>query len=188
MNAPNMKEVIGKVMNRVGGSHRQMNITKVYVLGMVVLSVCVFLLLYDYPKKLDLTYPAVEFRTGDVNSADITSIKIKGKLRKPLFGNRQFIGEIIIDKYDMTKSYSLIGFELSTNNIGLLSYGNTRNGESLLDMFGAIYLSKDFESLTIELNEPVGGEQKARKNLVIAAPATHYDDALAIYQSLVNDE
>ncbi|MGG1634475.1 hypothetical protein [Paenibacillus sp. NRS-1760] len=43
-----------------------------------LVAVSAFLFIYNFPKKIDLEYPALEYRVGKPESGEVTTIKVKG--------------------------------------------------------------------------------------------------------------
>ncbi|MGO4108458.1 hypothetical protein [Paenibacillus sp. YAF4_2] len=143
---------------------------------------------YDFPKKINLTYPAVEFRAGDPSSVDKTTITIKGTLHRKLWRNESFSGQIDIAKYEVTKSrMAPFIFHKEINyGWGVLTYFNEAYKttgavkSSIIVMLSSIWKIGEFESLKLLLNEPVGQSPSQGKDLEIMAPATDYESALAL--------
>lgn len=143
---------------------------------------------YDFPKKINLTYPAVEFRAEDPSSVDKTTITIKGTLHRKLWRNESFSGQIEIAKYEVTKSRMapLIFHKDINNGWGVLTYfdevykttGAIKS--SNIVMLSSIWKIDEFESIKLLLNEPVGQSPSQGKDLEIMAPATDYESALAL--------
>jgi hypothetical protein len=144
---------------------------------------------YDFPKKINLTYPAVEFRAGDPSSVDKTTITIKGALHRKLFHEeRRFTGQIEIAKYEGTKSRMapIIFIKDFNKGGGFLNYigadykpnGATKRLYTI--GMGSIWKVGEFESMKLLLFEPVGKSEGATKDLKIMAPATDYESALAL--------
>jgi hypothetical protein len=156
------------------------------VIFSLAIGVIVFISIYDFPKKIDSEYSAVEFQVGNPESAEVTKIKIKGTLIQPMFEDPIFKGEIIIDKYDFTKSYQLMDFifpgEDFTTKAGTLSYTSIIDGKPVGEMFGLILKSGDFKQLAILVNRENPEDSFPRK--VISAPAKNYEEALEIYEKL----
>lgn len=90
---------------------------------LLLISLPVFL--YDYPKKISIEYPAIEYAEGKPENSIETSIKIDGILKQPILGNRTFSGRIIIDNYEYTEHYDLIDitfYNKVQDGMGTLSY------------------------------------------------------------------
>ncbi|MFE7062000.1 hypothetical protein ACFVAD_07595 [Sutcliffiella sp. NPDC057660] len=146
----------------------------------------VFLVFYDFPKKIDLDYPAYEYNSNQPEYGEETRIKLQGVLKRPIFSDEVFSGKIIIDKYQETAEYELIdvGFH-SENGMGSLSYTNTSNGELELNLFGVIWKSDDFDMVNIMLNNP-NSQSSEEIHLRISAPANNYNEAERIEGNLID--
>jgi hypothetical protein len=167
--------------------------SKVNVRGLItglilLIGISIFILMYDFPKTIDVMYPAMEYRLNKPESGETTKIKIKGTLTQPLFRDPIFNGVFIIDKYDSTKNYELIDIvfnKKTLNGMGALTYVNYDKGDVDLDTFGAIWIDGKFELLSIQVFEPVDVEQKTAKDLRITAPVTNYNQAMLINKNLL---
>ncbi|RUT33580.1 hypothetical protein EJP77_08015 [Paenibacillus zeisoli] len=141
-----------------------------------------FLILYDFPKEVDIHYPAVEYRSGDQSSSTSTNIRIKGTLSRPFWRDSRFSGQIIIDSYPFTKSYDLIDIEFNKkilNGIGTLSYTQILNGKPDLQMLGTIWISGDFDKLNIWGIRKAGAAGPSSIP-IISAPARTNEEAVSI--------
>ncbi|WP_078380757.1 hypothetical protein [Sutcliffiella halmapala] len=86
---------------------RNSNTFKVGALLILLLSIS-FLLIYDFPKKIDRKYAAYEYFTNNPNDGETTSVTIVGTYKKPLFRNPSFTGKIMIEEYEFTQTYELM--------------------------------------------------------------------------------
>lgn len=155
------------------------------LISILSILIVVFLLLYSFPKKINFTYPAIEFSIDDTSNIKPTSIKVEGTLSQPLIRNPYFKGQIIFEHYNITKTYSMTDFdflESSANGVGgLVAYHGVENGRPAGGMFGFLWISKDFEDLTFQLLDT-----DQYPNLWISAPASNYEEAVAIYKKLTD--
>jgi hypothetical protein len=181
-----MKEEFGLLASSIIISNGGRFMSKLLKIIFALASVIVFISIYDFPKKIDSEYSAVEFQVGNPESAEVTKIKIIGTLTDPFFGESTFKGDIIIDTYDFTKSYKLMDFifpgEDFTTKAGTLSYTSIKDGKPVGEMLGLILKSGDFKQLAILVNREKPEENFPKK--VISAPATNYEEALEIYEKL----
>lgn len=136
------------------------------------------------PKKISLDYPAVEYRTGDSAYVEHTRIRVDGKLYTRWFSDPKFKGNIIIDKYPLTKQYDTIDitfYKDSMDGVGYLSYaGITSDHAPFLTTFGIIGIEDKFEQISIQIFEPVDQDSKSLLDLVLSAPASTREEADAI--------
>lgn len=166
---------------------------KILLLSIVLIIVitCAFVLFYDFPQEIDVQYPAMEYRKGDKSSVQATTVKIKGKLSRPLFRDPVFKGEFNIDKYDFTKSYDLIDivfYKNIRNGLGSLTYTTINNGRPIIRSFGSIWISGNFDELKILVYEPIEAESKSSTDLRLIAPAKTYDEARLIDKHLTDHQ
>ncbi|MBW5447617.1 hypothetical protein GE107_16285 [Cohnella sp. CFH 77786] len=150
-------------------------------ISIILIAAGAFVLLYNFPKTIDIEYPAIEYLEDDPLTAQATTIRIQGTLSRPLFRNATFHGKFIIDKYDFTKTYWLMDVVMR-NGWGWLTYANTTNGDTTLQSLGSIWMSGDFDKLKIVVHEPVSGEYTKPSVIRISAPAKNYYEALSIDQ------
>ncbi|UVI29656.1 hypothetical protein [Paenibacillus spongiae] len=152
-------------------------------------AVSLFLYLYQFPQKIDLAYPAMEYRAGKPESAEAITIKVKGMLTKPLFRKQTFRGKIIIDKYEFTKTYNLIDLDFSQWNNdfyddNLYYYHVDVNGSLVSRPLGSLVISDQFAQLNIWVMEKIGETSWTGKDLHISAPARNYEEAVKINEDL----
>ncbi|WP_201007708.1 hypothetical protein [Paenibacillus glycanilyticus] len=166
--------------------------------GLKITGIVLFILLalaglivwkYDFPKKINLTYPAVEFRPGDPSTVDKTTVTVKGTLHRKLFRNQSFTGKIEIAKYDVTKENMMrtTFYEDTKSGWGVTVYLDSTHDATTgalkawnIVQFSSIWKTGEFESLKLLLFEPVGAASGQGKDLQILAPATDYDSAFAL--------
>jgi hypothetical protein len=144
-----------------------------------------FLLFYSFPKAIELDHPAVEYRNDGSAQAELTRIRIKGILTRPLFRDGSFRGSIVIDKYDFTRTYKLAKVQLAQRDnttTGLLIYFPV---STLLPVqsLGMLRMSGDFERLIIYRPHVENGQVP----YILTAPARTLEEALA-NQSLLEEE
>ncbi|NIK70640.1 hypothetical protein [Paenibacillus sp. BK720] len=143
---------------------------------------------YDFPKKINRSYPAVEFRPGNPSTVDKTTVTVKGTLHRKLFRNQQFTGSIKVAKYKLTTARM---FPVTFNKDikegwGSVTYFNEQYratgaiSTGTLIGFTSVWKKVEFESVKLLLFEPVGTGQGQGKDLQILAPATDYNSALAL--------
>lgn len=152
---------------------------KVLIFTILILIMGVlFCIKYSFPKSIDASYPAVEFRTGEASSAQKTTLHIKGSLHRPLFRNQVFHGRITVEKYNYSKyQMSDIEFHPEINNGwgNIVYYDWKPSGFA----FGSVWKTGNFDSIKILVYEPTGPDFSSRviTNLQIIAPAKDYESA-----------
>lgn len=140
-----------------------------------------FLYLYDFPKKIDLEFPAMEYRVGKPDSGEATTIKVTGTLKKPLFRKPTFRGQFIVDKYDYTKKYQI--WEIENYRDILFYYGNNK-GSIFQKPLGYLVISENFAQMNIVVFEEVNDNSPSFKDLRISAPARNYEEAMKVNKEL----
>ena len=102
------------------------------------------------------------------------------KVYNGIFSKPVYKGVITIDGYDFTKKYELIPITFDPkimNGIGSLTYTTVINGNPILETLGAIWITDNFKSINIEVNN------SKYKDIIISAPAKTLQDALKISQA-----
>ncbi len=156
---------------------------KIYITILLLLSISIAIAIFVWlhsPKTISLEYPAVEYSTKDIGYTKDLKIKIEGKLYKGIFSKPVYEGVIAIDGYDFTKKYELIPIKFDPkimNGIGSLTYTTIIDGKPVLEMLGAIWITDNFKSINIEVNN------SKHKGTIISAPAKTLKDALKISQT-----
>jgi len=142
------------------------------VIGLMVLvsGTAVFFLTYDFPRNIDVTHPAVQYRVNDPSSAQITTVEIQGKIHRPLFREKVFKGQIRMDGYEYTKTGGLFDVFLHENR-GFLFY----NAGTQIHTLGIIWIDGDFDRIHVYVFE---GDRSY--DLRISAPARTYEEAMQI--------
>lgn len=149
------------------------------------------------PKKIDVVYPAVEFRAEEAGYFDHTTVTIKGKLYTRLFSDPKFVGRLSIDKYDYTKTYearNIIFYDdiwggnlhYSTIISNQTSPNSAPEVQIVMESLGTILIEGDMDKVNIWVFEPIIGDSKSTKDLFISAPATTREEAVVITQQLSN--
>ncbi|MGI2293798.1 MerR family transcriptional regulator [Paenibacillus sp. GXUN7292] len=159
----------------------------ILILGCIAVLFGAVVLLSGIPKKIDKELPAVQFRINDETYSEVTSISIQGKLYKRWFTSPRFAGSLVIDNYEYTKTYELLGitfFDSIQQGWGVLTYSTVIDGRPELESLGLIRITKDFEQLAIWAYEPKLGDHKSTTDLLIAAPAQTREEAVRIYEQL----
>lgn len=147
-----------------------------------------FCIEYSFPKAINVTYPAIQFRPGDADSATSVSLSIKGTLHRPLFRNQYFSGRIAVDKYDYSKYHMQdITFHRDIRNGwgNIVYFDDKPSGFT----FGFVWKNGAFDNVKILMNEPVGPGKDGGiiKDQQIVAPAKDYQSALELSSAEFND-
>lgn len=160
-----------------------MNQAKKYLWIVIVIAFIVtcFILLYQFPKRIDQQYSAFEYKAGDAVNGESVNVTIAGTVKRPLFRDQVFSGRIILDKYDFTATYELIDvgfFHSERGHIGSLTYTTVIGSKPELVLFGMIASNDDLDTFTIIVNQ--NDALQIEKQLRISAPATNYNEAIEI--------
>lgn len=155
---------------------------------LIVLAVCValaaaFLLLFDFPRKISATYPAVEY---DQNGKYVkTSVSVDGIYRKPLMRDPSFEGKIVCGEYDFTKELDLVDvhFDRNFGGMGILTYVGYRNGTPIGRAFGTIKVSGNFDEIAINVTNGDILKERHVETLILCAPARNLAEAKKIGES-----
>lgn len=136
------------------------------------------------PRKIDIDYPAIQYRYNDPEYIVQTSISMKGKLFKPLFFEAKYTGTCVIEGYDFTEDNNPFDmrFGRSVNGFSVLTYTITLpNGKPDLEIIGRIGMSGNFDSVYIEgiALEDIDSTG-FREFISISAPAETREEALRI--------
>lgn len=142
------------------------------------------------PRTINKEYPAVQYRINDETYSENTTIAIKGKLFKRLFSEPKFVGSFVVDNFEYTKTYELANimfYKSIRNGWGGLTYITVKDGRPIHESLGSIWMSDNFEKLTIWVYEPLDSDHKSTTDLVISAPAKSRSEAIGISKQLNHD-
>ena len=140
----------------------------------------VFLIYYDFPKKIDMELPAFEYMYGE-EVGEQTTVAIKGKVKRPVFRKSVFEGSIFIDSYEITKEHpDIVSIDMD-NYIGSINIVNfeSRKYENLF--LGIIRTEQNLESMLIHVS---GETVKDEKSKIIALPANNIEEAMEVYERI----
>lgn len=160
-----------------------------YVLISILLIAGLFItifILFCRPTNINIEYPAVKYRANDNVHTENIKIKIQGKIYKNIFSNPTYIGKINIENYDFTKQYQLLPIIFDRkimNGMGSMTYTTVINGSPKVELLGTIWISDNFKTVHILINEPIGKDEKTVGDLIISAPAQTHKDAIKISET-----
>ncbi|GMK41712.1 hypothetical protein PCCS19_47690 [Paenibacillus sp. CCS19] len=130
-------------------------------------------------KKIDVETASVIITNDSADSVETTTIRVQGKLHKPLFKQHYFEGSFVIDGIEATtKDWQ--------NKIHIMKHSNGVNMGGLLysaaaaphvtTFYGVIYFDDDFEQINIVTGADwIGGNQKDSLYIVTG---TNYGQAV----------
>jgi len=139
------------------------------------------------PRTIDKEYAAVQFRMNDDTYVENTNISVKGKLYTRFFSDPKFVGSIMIDNFEYTKTSDLTDITFNKSILegwGILNYVTIDNGKLHTDMLGSIWMSDHFDEVTIWVSEPLDSDSKSTRDLIISAPADSRMEAIQIVEQL----
>ncbi|MGZ9585794.1 helix-turn-helix domain-containing protein [Paenibacillus marinisediminis] len=139
------------------------------------------------PETIHAEYPAVQYRANDASYMERTKIKVDGKLYTRWFSDPRFKGTFVIEQYPYTKEYQLVNivfYDDIRNGWGYLIYSSFSNGRPILESLGSIWIDKHMGKINIQVFEPISGDAKTTKDLIISAPAETREEAIAITEQL----
>lgn len=131
------------------------------------------------PYDVDIVYNSIKFQSGNINIEESSSIKIKGKYVRGLFGNSdKFSGQILVDDIGLNYSDNLL--EFGNHNMAIQEFGPTTKG-----IFGLLYITEKFESMHILISESNKNFSFYYKDgWIISAPSENREDAVKISNEL----
>ncbi|MEO3946527.1 hypothetical protein [Gorillibacterium sp. CAU 1737] len=150
----------------------------------VFLAYSLFLQFYPHPTKLDRTLDAVIYVDKDPSSVTKTLVRLKGTYFRPIWSKEQFDGRILIKGIPLTKTYSPFSVTATERRNGIhlstLAYQSSRNEFE----HSLIYYSPLFSKLAITAPASWVGNSDPHKSIVIVAPASTYEEAQAVLDSM----
>ncbi|OAB27039.1 hypothetical protein PMSD_23975 [Paenibacillus macquariensis subsp. defensor] len=138
------------------------------------------------PRTIDREYAAIQFRMNDDTYVENITIS-KGKLYTRFFSDPKFKGSIMIDNFEYTKTsevFDITFYKTILEGWGPLQYDVFDNGKVDTEFLGSIWMSDHFDKLTIWVFEPLDGERKSTRDLIISAPANSRKEAIQIVEQL----
>jgi hypothetical protein len=147
-----------------------------------------------YPREVDFEADGMKYRLGAVGAAEERPVRviIKGKVWRNWNGDRKFVGTVDLkgeeipvpeDARDVT-----VNFNHGTN-FGVVVYGWFPNGTARTRALGILHVSDDFSAVAIQFYEyeDNGGSWTSGDGLIIAAPASNREEAVALSNELMRD-
>ncbi|MFN7253395.1 MAG: hypothetical protein ACK4M9_21880 [Anaerobacillus sp.] len=164
----------------------------------ILLIVGLSLVWYTFPKTHSHTLQGVSYQLGNEEFVEKVTIKIDGKFKKSLTGERTFKGTIDIEGEDIPVPLEERTLELVFNDnifkddyFASIVYSSVKNAVPRLYSYGFIFINKDFTQLTIvkfnkDNGEDFGGTWSAYDGLMITAPVDTREQALSISNALMS--
>lgn len=145
----------------------------------VIVIICGGLYFIPLRKNIDITLNGIEGKIGHPENTENKSIHIKGKYTNYLFKKDSFAGDVKIDGYDVSDSYSTF----LDNYIPLIYLKDGKNPV----LFGELHIGNGFKEVVIikyNSKNPDGQSMDEELDTFIVAPAIKYDDALTLINKL----
>lgn len=162
---------------------------KLIILTIILIIIAV--VLYTMPREIEESYTGYLY-TSDNRVAELTDIKVKGKLYPKIFSDNYFDGEISFDNKVLPLRSGISG----TMKVALKSMKDKLLKKSMLlsiikydngyvNTYGGVWVSRDFS--TIWGNIKNLNEKYKDISLMFAAPATNEEEAEIIGSSFVSE-
>jgi hypothetical protein len=166
---------------------------KKIVVVSILLIVGLSLVWYTFPKTLSHTLQGFAYQLGNEEVVEKVTIKIDGKFKRSLTGERTFKGTIDIEGEDIPVPLEERTLELvfNDNNMGSIVYSYVENAVPRLYSYGFIFINEDFTQFTIakyekDVGEDFGGTWTSSDGLMITAAANTREQALSISKKLMS--
>ncbi|MFS0723069.1 hypothetical protein [Paenibacillus sp. 1P07SE] len=142
--------------------------------------------IWAIPLRVSQEYPAVMLRMEDPSVVEPTKIRIEGQWKRRLFADPRFEGSMVIDSFEHTATTELADLTFITdahnNKFGYLTYVDFEIGTLDVQTLGLIWQVNRMEEVAIWVFEPLTGDRKSTKDLMIAGPAESREEAVAIIE------
>ncbi len=154
------------------------------VLICIILLFVIVVALSGIPRSIHKEFETAQYRMDDETYVEYSQMTITGKLYKRFFSNPKFVGSIMIDNFEITKTYNLFDltfYKSAWNGYSTLTYSTVENGMPYIESIGTIWMSNDFEDIMVWVFEPIGGRSKSStvdKALIIVAPTKSREAAI----------
>lgn len=158
---------------------------KIIKIGIIImLCVSSINVYYAIPRKINLTYYGIRYRTENHHQEKKVVVNIDGTYRKRFRNTDFFEGYVIVDG---------VVLDATRNATGLFIGGPSRmigytNKDNRTFVYGQIFVDDNFDKLTICVQEKkLYGLNNETGDIVISAPANNRIDALRISNELMKD-
>ncbi|WDL95897.1 hypothetical protein [Alicyclobacillus sp. ALC3] len=170
-----------------------MNVKKGILAISIILAVVVgLIILYTLPRNVSRTLTGVEYQLG-TNRNKVVPVKITlhGKLQRSLNGHLKYRGSFVVTGGTVPNpdNQRTADIHFDSNGQGLIVYGYwTKAGTPVNHIYGAMFMTDAFKTLTIEAFTPAGSNNKSWNGgdgFMITAPAQTRSQALSISNELM---
>lgn len=151
----------------------------------VVIGLVVGAVVYFYPKPVDIVSEGYKYRLGETESKDerLIQVEVKGAIYRDWRGNRTFRGTIDLEGENLPEPEIKrdVELKLSKERYGIFVVYVYPSSH----IVGTTYFNENFNGMAIALMETKDDENQssgwsAGDGLMIAAPASNREDALAL--------
>lgn len=144
------------------------------------------------PKQVSYEMEGIKYQLGAANAAYAKSVtvRVEGKLKRPLWGQTVFEGKVSLDGEPLPKEED--GWRLSLvfhDNEGSMVYNKIEAGHPLMNVYGMMYINNDMSGLTVSILRPEQDDASRKSwsgadGFMISAPASSREEALALSNKL----
>ena len=154
------------------------------VAAIAVISVCFF---GNQAQRINATFQALEYNTNMPDKGYTPrTVSIRGTLHRPLFSEPRFAGKIDVEGYEFTSRLTMFDILLMRPKgmehlAGAVTYkGINEKSEPVIQNFAYLTMDSRLKDFYFEMFEPAGANAGSTKGLVIAAPASTWEEAEAV--------
>ncbi|TYP74540.1 hypothetical protein [Paenibacillus methanolicus] len=151
------------------------------------------------PKPIHMTFHGIKYRLGaeQVELADPVAIRVDGRLKTSLLGQKQFAGTIRIDgvQLPVPEDQQMLDIQFKENGVGIMKYEylenkGERNERQHSFAFGSIDMNEDFSAFSIAVAEQKGSTASwnYEDGIMISAPASSRSEASQLTERLRGTE
>ncbi|GGG83655.1 hypothetical protein [Paenibacillus radicis (ex Gao et al. 2016)] len=156
------------------------------IIGIII---AVFLICFLYiARGYNVSLEGLKYQLGEEHAqvSESAVLKIDGKVKKSITGQRTFIGTIDIsgDDNPVPKEHRKLEIKLQRDGSGIIIYNYNDKGIPVMYSYGTLYTNSNFSEVTIAIfdrkEQSSSGSWRAEDGLMFSAPANSRDEALAI--------
>lgn len=165
-----------------------------YTILVILLFFTIYYFWYTSPIEVSKVYEGILYQLGSENSdvEEKVEIKLVGEVKRKLFSNIKFSGNIQIDSEMIPPAHAKedkIQFEIGNNHVNGSPITYIDLAADGVSKFGNIYITNDLNTFVITVyaqTEDGGSSWNSKDGKVIAAPATSREEALEVTNELMN--
>ncbi|MHA7965486.1 hypothetical protein ACX93W_15240 [Paenibacillus sp. CAU 1782] len=144
-----------------------------------------------FPRTVALSTEGFKYRLGQENMefGEPLQVNVNGKIYRRLGGNVKFMGDIQLKGENTPAEQNHWQVDLLIHETNGKELYVRQDGKMFPEMIGTIFINQDFSEMTItvmEKNEDGnGGKWSGGDGLMVSAPATNREAALAVSNSIM---